>query len=89
MRTITERRTRDEVGDGHVIGHSVMHLFHTIPVGGNEPVHDADVKCWCYPTSDRNTPEVIVHNAKDCREARERNGVVNPDLKWVLIGQRS
>jgi hypothetical protein len=31
---------------------------------------------------------VWVHNAKDCREARERNGrALNPDARWVIIGQ--
>lgn len=65
----------------------MIRLLHTIPVGGEEPIHDATPSCWCYPTSDRAEPGVIVHNAKDCREARERNGKANPDLKWVIIGQ--
>lgn len=51
-------------------------------------MHDATLSCWCFPAHDRDTPEVIVHNAKDCREAKERNGSkTSGDQKWVLVGQ--
>lgn len=57
---------------------------HTIPVGGSEPVHVCAASCWCHPLL---TDGVIVHNAEDCREARERHGHTEPDEKWVIVGQ--
>ena len=63
-------------------------LLHTIPVGGTEPIHDCSEDCWCHPLRAPGD-DVVVHHAKDCREARERNGgKLDPDAKWVIVGQK-
>ncbi len=59
--------------------------FHVIPVGGAEPVHRCDASCWCHPTPDPDETNLIVHNARDCREARERFGCARPDEKWAIV----
>lgn len=56
--------------------------IHVIPVGGTEPLHVASVSCWCHPLPDEGA---ILHNASDCREARERQGSHRPGLDWVLV----
>ena len=64
-------------------------IIHTIPTGGDEPLHFADAKCWCFPT--RNAEElgfVMIHNAKDCRERFERQGLEHNDLLWVMVEER-
>ena len=62
-----------------------MTIIHTIPVGGTEPIHRADISCWCHPLLDE--PHLMVHHAKDCREARERNQCSRKDEPWVLVEQ--
>lgn len=57
---------------------------HTIPVGGSEPMHICSTSCWCHPLP---SDGIVIHNAKDCREARERHGQANPDQKWTIVGQ--
>jgi hypothetical protein len=55
---------------------------HCIPVGNLEPVHECDIGCWCHPVQDAE-PSLYTHNAQDCREKMERQGlVVGP---WVII----
>lgn len=64
---------------------AVTRLLHIIPVGNSEPVHDANIACWCHPLRQECT---VVHNAKDCREARERLNIsTGPESRWVLIGE--
>jgi len=60
----------------------ITKILHTIPVGGDEPLHQGDRNCWCFPFME--SEGIAVHNAKDCREALERNGVRHSG-KWVLI----
>lgn len=59
---------------------------HVIPVGGQEPLHHAHEACWCHPLAEEGG-KMLVHNAHDCREKWERNGVAGPGLSWVLIYQ--
>ncbi len=56
--------------------------LHVIPVGGKEPVHECNFNCWCFPIFENG---VIVHNAKDVREAQERQGKVSKDKKWAVV----
>ena len=44
-----------------------------IPINDLLP-HGPTAECWCFPTVVRQpgSNPVLVHNAKDCREARER-----------------
>lgn len=64
----------------------MKHFLHSIPVGGTEPVHMADVECWCHPVRDKVAPRLFIHNAKDCRERMERQGVEMPqDSLWVIV----
>lgn len=59
--------------------------LHSIPVGGEEPVHVAISSCWCYPLQDTDSPKLYKHNAKDCREVKERQGITNRQSFWILI----
>lgn len=57
---------------------------HSIPIGGKEPVHACNMRCWCFPVEYGG---VVVHNAKDARERFERQGLVNKSLPWAIIGE--
>lgn len=59
--------------------------IHTIPVGGEEPMHTANASCWCHPLVTENG--TVTHHARDGREARERFGRNLPDERWVLVNQ--
>lgn len=56
-----------------------------IPVGGEEPVHLASVRCWCQPLIDQADPALVIHHAKDGRERFERQGIADPENSWVLV----
>lgn len=61
--------------------------LHSFPVGGDEPLHFVSSDCWCHPSHDAETDALWIHNAKDCREAKERAGAVDMlsfDSLWVL-----
>lgn len=63
-----------------------METKHIIPVGGPEPLHVASRSCWCHPVPDTAAPGILVHNAKDCRERWERQGLrPENDSAWVTI----
>lgn len=59
-------------------------MRHIIPIGGEEPLHVAADVCWCFPLY-HPSHGVWEHNAKDCREAKERHGLEQPGLGWVVI----
>ncbi len=62
-----------------------MRRIHALPVGDLE-VHAAQSTCWCHPTE--TSPQVWVHNAKDCREVHERfTGEGKPGDNWVCIAE--
>lgn len=66
---------------------AVVRRLHSFPVGGEEPLHICSPECWCYPVRDTEQPGLWVHNAKDCREAKERAGrtdMLAVDSLWVL-----
>lgn len=59
---------------------------HVIPVGATEPHHIAAPSCWCFPRSHRaeGAPvDSVTHNAKDGRDALNRN----PDggTGWEIV----
>jgi hypothetical protein len=62
-----------------------MSNTHVIPIGGNEPRHDPKEDCWCFPIFHPDHADLILHNAKDARDAREKR---DPELKWTLIRER-
>ena len=63
-----------------------METKHIIPVGGTEPPHVVSRSCWCHPGAAVSAPGILVHNAKDCRERWERQGMpIRADLPWVTI----
>lgn len=63
-----------------------METKHIIPVGGPKPLHVASGSCWCHPAPDTEAPGILVHNAKDCREKWERQGLrPENDSAWVTI----
>lgn len=61
----------------------VVSRIHCIPIGGREPIHAAHVNCWCWPLEMKDG--VVPHNASDCRERYERQGITNKDLHWVQV----
>lgn len=65
--------------------------IHVIPIGGIEPIHTAGESCWCAPLVQafgvKGNGEILVHNAKDCREKYERQGIINQDKPRVLVRQ--
>jgi hypothetical protein len=66
-----------------------MNNLHSIPVGNGEPLHECHTLCWCYPTKDTESENFYIHNARDCREKLERQGVEMPAQSlWVLVIQR-
>lgn len=56
--------------------------IHVIPVGRPEPLHSADLGCWCCPLE--KTTDLAIHNAKDGREKWERQGILDRDKQWIL-----
>lgn len=58
--------------------------IHSIPVGDLE-LHAAQETCWCHPTE--TAPAVWVHNAKDCRESRERVTGEKCSAGWINIAE--
>jgi hypothetical protein len=60
-----------------------MKRIHVIPFGGEEPMHTCHASCFCKPIE--NQDKVMVHHAKDLREARERHGRNSPDEQWLLV----
>lgn len=65
-------------------------INHVIPVGGVEPIHvSTGLRCWCSPmpesVPDGKLPLVVIHNAHDLRDARERNGVISTGGHWVIV----
>lgn len=58
--------------------------IHVIPIG-DLYLHSAQDFCWCHPTETENN--VLVHNAKDCREARERIREEKCSDGWINIAE--
>lgn len=60
-------------------------LTNVIPVGDLK-LHEAGKECWCFPLLVEEDL-TLIHNAADCREAKERAGH-HGDLGWVLVVSR-
>lgn len=66
-----------------------MTVPHTIPVG--DGIHTAAMSCWCHPCEraiedlgGRQCGTIRIHNAFDCRERYERQGI--PTGKgWMIV----
>jgi hypothetical protein len=59
--------------------------LHVIPVNDHD-LHNAQSSCWCHPTEVQ--AHLFAHNAKDCRESRERmTGKGCPLSEWVIVGE--
>lgn len=58
--------------------------LHVIPVGDVE-IHAAQEICWCHPLEIE--PLVWAHNAKDCREAKERITGSKCSDGWIAIAE--
>lgn len=62
--------------------------IHQIPVGGGEPLHWAHGSCWCYPLQnfcDEVQANYTTHNAQDCREVFERQGLHDSARPWMTV----
>lgn len=57
--------------------------IHVIPLG-DTALHSAQQKCWCHPKEVKSG--VWLHNAHDCREAKERAGIVT-GKHWSHIAE--
>lgn len=59
---------------------------HVIPVSrdGGEPFHTVSLRCPCHPF-DSTSEGVVIHHAFDGREKLERQGIRNPDKRWVIV----
>ena len=57
---------------------------HIIPLGRPEPLHHASLACWCHPV-EKDAGQIAMHNAKDCREKWERQGIIDQDRPWCLV----
>ncbi len=55
--------------------------IHRIPLG-DSALHAGQTCCWCFPLE--LEPGVFTHNAKDCREAMERQGIPSGRV-WTLV----
>ena len=58
--------------------------MHIIPLGHPEPLHHANLGCWCHPTAKENR-EIAIHHAKDGREKWERQGIIDQDRPWCIV----
>lgn len=47
--------------------------------------HTPSTGCQCFPVKDSQPPGLWIHNAKDCREARERVGKHNEKKPWKTV----
>jgi len=60
-----------------------------IPIGHPEPIHTAAQSCWGGPLMKAfgadERGEILVHNAKDCREKYERQGIIDQEKPWMLV----
>lgn len=72
-----------DLGKAHAFGgRPETRRIHVIPIGDYE-IHAAQATCWCHPVERES---VWIHNAKDCREARERAGIKSSE-GWVNIAE--
>lgn len=60
-----------------------MTRTHTIPIGGQEPMHMASHRCWCNPFV--STENTVIHHAADGREKYERQGIATIGQGWCYI----
>jgi hypothetical protein len=56
---------------------------HVIPTGDTH-LHAAQMSCWCFPTDTEKG--LVVHNAKDCREVRQR-GTYDFQNGWTPVAE--
>jgi len=63
----------------------MMVRMHIIPIGDID-IHYAQSTCWCHPLEkERN---IFMHNAKDCREVKERLTNKGCSEGWVIIKEK-
>ncbi len=57
--------------------------LHVIPLD-DVTLHAGQKKCWCHPCE--REPGIWVHNAKDAREAKERDGIIT-GKSWATLAE--
>lgn len=83
-----EARARISIWNQRARGTEVLNI-HCIPVGNGEPIHECHTLCWCHPVKDPESKNLYAHNAKDCREKWERQGLDMPAQSlWVTVGEK-
>ena len=63
---------------------AIVRRLHVIPIG-DEHIHAAQEVCWCYPVTFDGV--LWTHNAKDCREVRERQTEEQESEGWIIIAE--
>jgi len=64
-------------------------VLHVVPVNDTK-VHAYELNCWCKPLAHTAVNErgkrgtIVCHNAKDCRERFERQGLKTPH-GWTVV----
>lgn len=58
--------------------------LHIIPIGGKEPIHHANSRCWCNPFEGDS---VTTHRANDGRERLERQGIIQEGNAWATVAE--
>lgn len=69
-----------------------MRHIHVIPIDDLRE-HSMSIDCWCYPVEgdtvqSKHTGEwgrTIIHNAQDCREKWERQGLKGMAPGWDIV----
>lgn len=68
-----------------------MSQVHSIPINDGRD-HVVSANCWCSPLPQDVFDvmglvcgKVVIHNALDCRERFERQGIKNPRQKWINV----
>lgn len=64
----------------------MIRSIHVIPVEDIH-VHSAKSTCWCFPIELEpvDFPGIFTHNAKDCREAKERVHGEKCSEGWEIV----
>lgn len=76
-----ERPTGHELASA--TGSALKQRVHVIPLGHPEPLHTAQLTCWCSPL--QKADDVIIHHTKDGHEKWERQGIIDQDKPWCLV----
>jgi len=76
--------TSQNIASGSDSLERLVRRIHVVPIG-DEELHAAQEICWCHPTE--TEPRLWVHNAKDCRESKERATGEKCSDGWISVAE--